>query len=102
MPDKDGILTATEKQLIAAWLSTKSKNNACPVCSERSWSIGGHLISGKIYRGGNLSFGGPTYPQAFIVCTNCAYTRYFMAVQIGLIEAQSETDSPEKEGENAA
>ena len=91
MPDKDGILTVVEKQMVAAWLSEKSRNNSCPVCSTSSWSVGGHLLSGKIYRGGNLAFGGPTYPMAFIVCTNCAYVREFMAVQIGLLEA-SDTD----------
>ena len=96
MPDKDGILTVVEKQVIAAWLSEKSRSNSCPVCLASSWSVGGHLLSGKIYRGGNLAFGGPTYPMAFVVCTNCAYVREFMAVQIGLLEApgsESETDS---------
>jgi hypothetical protein len=87
MPDRNGVLTAEERNRIAAQLGQKGKNTACPVCLENAWSIGEHLISAKVHMGGHLVFGGPTYPQAFIVCTNCGYVRYFMAVSLGLLSA---------------
>jgi hypothetical protein len=85
MPDKDGLLSEAERNRIAAWLGEKGRNHACPVCGENAWAIGAHLISGKVHLGGNLGFGGPTYPQAFIVCGNCAYVRAFMATAMGIL-----------------
>ena len=53
--------------------------------------MGHHLISGVVFANGGVHLGGTIYPQAIIVCDNCAYVRYFMAVPIGL----TEDDQPE-------
>ncbi len=82
MPDKDGKLTAAEKATVSAWLNTKGKNHNCPVCATNVWSIGDHLLFGMPFYGGGLRVGGAAYPQVFLVCTNCAYTRHFMAVPV--------------------
>lgn len=85
MPDKDGKLTAEEGKKLRDWLQAKTKNYACPVCHTNAWSLGEHLLNGTVFVGGNLIVGGPAYPMAFTVCNNCAYTRTFMAVPIGLL-----------------
>jgi len=86
MPNKDGTLTLPERDWIAAWLHKKGKNHVCPVCANVTWDVGPHLLSAKVHTGGNLTFGGPTYPQVFIICANCAYVRCFMAKSIGLLD----------------
>ncbi len=85
MPDKDGLLSAAELEQIANWLQAKGRRHDCPVCQENAWAIGAHLISAKVHLGGHLAFGGPTYPQAVIVCGNCGLVRSFMATAIGLL-----------------
>ena len=91
MSNNDGRLTDKERDKFVAWLNGKGKSHKCPVCEENDWGIGPNFIQGLIYHpNGGVSIGGPSYPQAFIVCNNCAYTRTFMAVQIGLVENEGE------------
>ena len=91
MSNNDGKLTTEERKKFATWLNERGKSHKCPVCERSDWGIGEHLLQGLIYLpNGNVSIGGPNYPQAFIVCNNCAYTRTFMAVQIGLIKNNGE------------
>lgn len=96
MPDKNGILTGEERQKIVAWLNEKGVEHSCPFCNQNNWSIGDHLLSGMIHSGGGLVIGGASYPSVFTVCNNCAYTRQFMAVPIGILPAQ--TPEGEKNG----
>lgn len=85
------MLTQDEKQKIVAWLNEKGVNHSCPFCGQNNWSIGDHLLSGMVHTGGGLVIGGAAYPSAFTVCNNCAYTRQFMAVPIGIFQ----TETPE-------
>lgn len=93
MPDQNGQLNKEEKQKITAWLDEKGVNHSCPVCTKNKWTLGDHLISGMVHTGSGVSIGGAAYPTAFLVCTNCAYTRHFMAVPMGLLEARPEEKS---------
>ena len=95
MPDQNGKLTQADKDKFIAWMNKKAKAHHCPVCATNAWTIGDDLINALPYTGGSLVIGGPTYPLAFLVCNNCAYTRHFMAVPIGLI-SPSENEEGEK------
>lgn len=92
-------LTQEQKDTIAAWLNEKGRNYDCPVCSENNWQIGGHLISSMVeYGGGNIVLGGVRYPQFFLVCNNCFYTRNFMATPVlSLDKLQENEDATEQE-----
>ena len=90
MSNSDGTLTTEQNEKFLAWLRDRGKSHKCPVCKENDWWIGEHFLLGLIHIPDKIAFGGPSYPQAFIVCNNCAYTRTFMAVQIGLIKNSSE------------
>jgi hypothetical protein len=84
MPNADGKLTPAEIETFRLWLNQKQRNHNCEVCGENNWGLGEHLLHGQIFTGGGLVVGGTTYPQAFIVCNNCAHIRLFMAVPIGI------------------
>lgn len=89
MPDKNGILTADDKDRAIAWLNDKSFRHECPVCNQNHWSIGEHLINAMPFTGTNLIIGGPSYPMMFVVCNNCAHVRHFMAIPVGLMSEES-------------
>lgn len=93
MPDPNGKLTQADKAKFVAWMNDKAKHHQCPVCATNAWTIGDDLINAMPYTGAGFVIGGPSYPLAFLVCNNCAYTRHFMAVPIGILPA-----SEEKEG----
>lgn len=102
MPGDDGVLTPAEKQTISKWLNEKSRNYFCPVCNSNNWAIGDHLLSGMVYHGGGLIIGGASYPQFFLVCQNCAYTRNFMAVPVlGLVKEKGIQESKSSTSQNA-
>ncbi|WP_415717132.1 hypothetical protein [Roseibium sp.] len=88
MPDQNGLLSKSDKDKVIAWLDQKGRNHNCPVCSNNNWSIGDHLLSGTAFAGGNIVVGAPAYPMAFIVCSNCAYTRHFMAIPLGILPSE--------------
>jgi len=90
MPLNNGQLTTKERSKFATWLNEKGKSHKCPVCGENDWAIGAHLLQVPIYIPNIVTMGGASYPLAFIVCNNCAYTRKFMALEIGLIEKNGE------------
>ncbi len=95
MPDSTGKMSQLERDKIAAWVNKKTKNGSCPVCGSNSWVVLEHLMSGAVFTGPNLIIGGPNYPQAVVVCNNCAYARTFMAIAIGVIPPDSPiADSP--------
>lgn len=101
MPGNDGLLTPAEKQTIAKWLNEKSRNYLCPICNTNNWSIGDHLLSSMVFHGGGLVIGGTSYPQFFLVCQNCAFTRNFMAVPVLGLGGKEEDKEKESAKPNA-
>lgn len=92
MANSDGKLTKQDQDKVGAWLNEKGSHHACPVCQTNDWIVGEHLINNMAFSGGNLVVGGPTYPTAFVVCTNCAYVRQFMAVPLGITAQEPQKD----------
>lgn len=100
MPDKDGILTTEEKAKVISWLEERGYGRApCPACGKDDWRIADHLLSGITYHGGGLMLGGPSYPQVLVFCTNCYYTRNFLAIPMGLTSRNKKDEEPEPEPE---
>ena len=87
MKEQDGRLSAADKNKVTAWLNEKGVNHSCPVCGENEWIVGDHLLTGVLhFPDGGMSLGGAAYPTVILVCSNCAYTRHFMAGPIGLLK----------------
>lgn len=97
MPGPDGKMNGAEKGRFIAWLNDKTKlEPSCPVCGTNKWNVGDHLLNAMVFHGGAaMVVGGPTYPLAFVACSNCQYTRTFMAVPIGILDAP---EAPKSEG----
>ena len=94
MPDEnDKKLSKEQKDKFKQWLDSKGKIGVCPVCESNKWFMGDHLTSGVLFADGGTHLGGPVYPQAMIVCENCAYVRHFMAIPIGLTEGDQPEDN---------
>lgn len=94
MPETNGQLTSGEKEKFLAWVNEKGVNHNCPVCQKNNWTVGDHLLSGMVHTGNGISIGGAAYPTAILVCTNCAYTRNFMALPIGLLGDETASEEP--------
>lgn len=84
-----------EREKIVGWLTQKGKNHNCPFCLTNNWALGDHLLSGMVFYGGNFVVGSSSYPQFFLICSNCSYTRHFMAVPVlgaSALEPLNETE----------
>ncbi|HEX4295068.1 MAG TPA: hypothetical protein VHZ29_13115 [Rhizomicrobium sp.] len=107
MPGPDGKLTPEEFGLAAAWLAEKTKNYTCPVCDTNNWGIVGNMLQESVYSEGSLLVGGSVYPMIAVSCMNCAYTRHFNAIQMGIMKGgivrpdPFETTIPPKKAEGA-
>ncbi len=85
MPDANGRLTPDDRNQVVQWLQAKGRNHECPVCASNKWMIGDHLVNGQVHVVDGQLPPRESYPQVILVCNNCAYTRYFMAVPMGLV-----------------
>ena len=92
-------LSKEQKQKVIQWLSEKvdpETGLVCSICNTREWTVADDLVIPPVYRGGGFVIGGVGYPQAMLICKNCAHTIYVNAVRIGLWEDEKgESDSPE-------
>ena len=79
-----GLLTKDQKNQVADWLNTKGRCHWCPVCRENNWFTGDRFLTSSVFHEDAVRIDGVSHPQVFIVCQNCAYTRQFMAVPMGL------------------
>jgi len=80
-------LSQAQKQQVINWLQTKKPTGfQCSVCGVAMWSVGDHIVTAMVNEGGGLSVGGPSYPNAFLICNNCGHTVYFNAVMMGLMK----------------
>ena len=92
-------LTQEQKDKIDKWLIEKwGPDGPCYVCKTSNWAILSHLVTPVVFSEKGFWAGGPAYPQAAIVCTNCGHTVYFNAILIGLVE-EEEQGSKEKPGD---
>lgn len=87
MSDQSGTISKGDKEKIVAWLNEKATMHHCPSCGKNNWTIGNDLINMMPFSGGDVIIGGPTYPAAFLVCNHCAYIRQYMAIPMGLLQA---------------
>jgi hypothetical protein len=76
-------LTQDEKRRLAEWLRLRGVKG-CPICAVNKWGIADHLVAPPPYAADGQPTGDVSYPQAMLVCGNCAYTAYFNAAVIGL------------------
>ena len=72
-----------------------AEDRPCPHCDANAWLLAPHTVTPIRLRRltGGMELGGPVYPHAMIICTNCGYTRHFNLVVLGLEQYQvSEQD----------
>lgn len=88
-PPRSGELTEEHRQKVAEWFERVRRSNpngaTCPICSNKNWTLGGHLIAPPTFHFGAMVLGGPAYPHFMIVCTNCGTTQFVNAVAARLI-----------------
>lgn len=91
----DGLLSADERQKIADWINSKTPLvGKCPTCGDRKWQVLDHLVYSPIHYRSGMLIGGPNYPHAGIICTNCGNTQFLNAVMIGLVESSQPPGAP--------
>lgn len=72
------------------WLKLKwpHANQTCEICHFKTWTIAEDLVMPMPFSGNNITFGGSTYPQLMVICSNCGNTKYFNAVIAKLVEPE--------------
>ena len=63
----------------------------CKECNQKSISVSDDMVVSPIFANGGVAFGGPSYPQIMLVCTNCGNTRFFNAVVAGAVNGADST-----------
>ena len=57
----------------------------CPLCGNNKWTIGDHIVAPVILGNkADIRIGGPTYPQAMLICQKCGHTFYLSAIMAGI------------------
>jgi hypothetical protein len=86
-------LSKNQQEKALKWLNEKWKKDAsCEVCGEKNWQLVGDMVSPLIMSGNNINLGGNSYPSVSLVCKNCANTKYFNAVVMGLVGGEKKEE----------
>lgn len=90
---KDLTISPEELEKAKAWFESKwpEEKHACEVCGNNSWHIGHHLVTPLTYKKG-INIGGIAYPFFIVGCSNCGNTKFFNALQMGLLRNKEEPD----------
>ena len=59
----------------------------CPICHSVEWAIQ-DVVELKVWAGGGVTIGGPSYVMFPVMCRVCAYTLLFNAVAAGVVPDQ--------------
>ena len=91
------VLSTAQKDEIKQWLAQKSAHvgGECPVCGENAWRIEDYLISGPLFSERPIALVTSVFPMVAMVCSNCAYVRQFMAMQLGLLKEEQPENEPD-------
>lgn len=102
MPDQEGKLTPAEKEKLEAWFRKNWKQDyKCPICDSVNWVSSEHVVETKIFRGGNLFIGGPTYLYIPITSIPCGYTVFLNATVMNILDLpQISPPSPKEDEKN--
>jgi hypothetical protein len=95
--DTNGKLTAEEKRRATDRINHlwKEENRACPICGDRTWILGDHLVQPlTLGPDGDVLLGGVGYPQVMVISPNCGYTMFLNAVILGIAESSENIEKP--------
>ncbi len=61
--------------------------NQCPICTQNTIVVNERMWSPVEYKPGDggIVLGGPRYPYAVLLCTNCGYSREFSLIILGML-----------------
>ncbi|MCI1143160.1 hypothetical protein MOP88_14015 [Sphingomonas sp. WKB10] len=85
-------LTEEQRSKVQTWIDSKTGLiGKCPICSQRQWVLGNHLVQPMPFsRGGGITIGGGSVPLAMLFCNNCGNVQFQSAVMMGLIPRDEE------------
>lgn len=93
-------LAKDQKKKIQEWLEEKwTAPPGCPVCQTTNFTIADHLVTPTILADGGMMLGGPSYPQALLICDNCGHTRYFNVLRMDILPKKTEKKEGQDDGE---
>ncbi len=87
-PEDPKALPDNWKERFAKLVNKRVPNaGVCIRCGSASkLAVGDHLVSPPTWnKDGGLVIGGPSYPQAMLICSNCGHTSYFNLVALGIV-----------------
>lgn len=86
-----GAMPRDKIEKIAAQLNARaSGSGACQVCKTGQYTIAPHLVTPMINQNGGVLVGGPSYPQAMLICGHCGHTRFHNVIALGVENAGGE------------
>lgn len=98
-PDDRNALTQEERDKIAQLVTEKwgAEGSACPICKQRKWLVGQHLVTPPIITSGGrvILGGGLAYPFVQILCQNCGNTQFLNAMILGVMKPKEEATPTE-------
>jgi predicted nucleic-acid-binding Zn-ribbon protein len=88
-----GLLTSQEQEKILLWFQEKFSTNIraypkCEMCGTNGWVLGQHTVTPMMFSKEGLQLGGHAYPQVMLSCAHCGNTKFFSAVQMGIVKRE--------------
>ena len=85
-------LTPDKQQILLDRLKSLKQTIVCNVCGNAKWSASNTIFELREFSGGNLIIGNEQslYPVIPITCNFCGNTHFLSALQLGLLEPNTE------------
>ncbi|HAT8958780.1 TPA: hypothetical protein JBA90_14065 [Legionella pneumophila subsp. pneumophila] len=83
--ESDVYFNKDKQQKVIDWINAKWNQKKCEVCQHNSWELADFLVVSPRFEG-NLTLGGKVAPHVLVTCKNCANTKFFNAVMVGIID----------------
>jgi hypothetical protein len=95
--DKTEISLEEQKRILAFILKKWTQPRECPICAATKWVLAGHLTTTTRLAGlssNMVAGGGPIYPAASVVCSNCGFMHQFNVVALGAVSQATPASQP--------
>lgn len=84
-----------KERIISALKERAPQAGACPVCHRTQWTISEGMVYLTIQQQTrSINIGGPGYPMAAIICTNCGNTQFLNLIVLGLKDMSEPPKDP--------
>jgi len=84
------VLSEDQRQKIAAALEARGATQACPRCSNKTFTVLEGYFTHPLSPSVGMILGGPAVPVAVVACNNCGFLSEHALGTLGLLEREAD------------